>query len=595
MATIRSITAGKLLQEFIKGYNGEPFGSQGLVIAKQLLDLAFPGKSLQDILTSKEITKLLYEADSQFNLQKQPVYHALTNFLKDKSHDQLQRMKESELKDVLVSAHNVDQTLTGLDLERTAFNLSGNPESASLARDSLGGALISTTASLFRYLLIEGENQAGKIFRDLNTSIHDLAILACRINPFISLLKEIITFKWNQFSPIGCFPQLSDLQTKNICKFVEEHLDEYLEKIKENYFKKLDEEFRTPLLSLIDECKLKTERQDSDFNLIIDLEFPRFEKIKNQVITDLEKLQTKMKSRKKVGSKDFKNIKENLKKDSSKIEQKADKEFQNFKKQTSSILFQEPQWFKFHKRDSKWTLEPIQNILDQLNQIITIEGAIDEGKSKTSKQVISIFQQLGGIHFALEVLVSHYFYEHVPFRLIKLVETPAKTQKIKELRYLQEMRYNEGMEAVRELLTLNSDIMISTIINNGFNLLKDSYMKENPPVFIEENGRNPSYMKLLEIPKDLFGDKSTELFLGKDPFIIQTKENSFAIGLRIKLRGRGNDLFSLLISSACIESSEIYKKATKVLGDFSGYVYSAAIGNMRICPPALKEVNDLFM
>jgi hypothetical protein len=106
-------------------------------------------------------------------------------------------MKETELKDVLISASNVNQTLTGLDLERTAFNLSGNPESASLARDSLGGALISTTASLFRYLLIEAENKAGKIFRDLNTSIHDLANLTCRIFPFINLLKEITVFKWD--------------------------------------------------------------------------------------------------------------------------------------------------------------------------------------------------------------------------------------------------------------------------------------------------------------------------------------------------------------------------------------------------------------
>jgi len=138
--------------------------------------------------------------------------------------------------------------------------------------------------------------------------------------------------------------------------------------------------------------------------------------------------------------------------------------------------------------------------------------------------------------------------------------------------------------------------MISGIVSKGFTLLKNYYMKENPPVSIdEENGRSPCYLTLFEIPKDLFGDTSAGLFLGTDHFIIQTKENSLAIGLSLKLEGRGNDLFSLLISSACLESSDIYKKATKVLGDFSGYVYSAAIGNMRICPPALKEVNDLFM
>jgi hypothetical protein len=215
--------------------------------------------------------------------------------------------------------------------------------------------------------------------------------------------------------------------------------------------------------------------------------------------------------------------------------------------------------------------------------------------SKTSKQAISIFKQLGGIHFAIEVIVAHYFYENVPFRLIKLVEAPAKTQKIKELKFLQEMRYNEGLDAVRDFLSLNSDKVISGIINKAFTLIKNSYMKENPPIFVEENGRNPCYLNLIKLPKDLFGDTSAGRFLGTDHFIIQTKENTLAIGLSLKLRGGGNDLFSLLISSACLESSEIYKKAIKVLGDFSGYVYSAAIGNMRICPPALKEVNDLFM
>jgi len=46
MATIKSITAGKLLQEFLKGYDDDPFGEQGLVIVKQLIDIAIPEKNL---------------------------------------------------------------------------------------------------------------------------------------------------------------------------------------------------------------------------------------------------------------------------------------------------------------------------------------------------------------------------------------------------------------------------------------------------------------------------------------------------------------------------------------------------------------------
>ena len=67
------------------------------------------------------------------------------------------------------------------------------------------------------------------------------------------------------------------------------------------------------------------------------------------------------------------------------------------------------------------------------------------------------------------------------------------------------------------------------------------------------------------------------------------------MGFHLKLEGKGNDLFKLLISSSALENALIYKKATKILGTFSGYVYTSSIGNMAVCPPALKAVDDLFM
>ncbi|MFX0171184.1 MAG: hypothetical protein ACFE9L_04630 [Candidatus Hodarchaeota archaeon] len=197
----------------------------------------------------------------------------------------------------------------------------------------------------------------------------------------------------------------------------------------------------------------------------------------------------------------------------------------------------------------------------------------------------------------MENIVAHYFYERVPSRLIKIIETPVERQKIKELKFLQEKRYLEGLNAVRELLIQFSETFLSDLMNKGFSLIKNIYLKENPIILIyEENVCNPCYLNLLEIPKEIFDDKSPELYFGKDYFIFRPNENSIRVGFHVKtLEGRGNDLYRLLVSSASLENAQIYKEATKIIGNFSGYVYSTAIGNMRVCPPALKAVNDLFM
>jgi len=139
--------------------------------------------------------------------------------------------------------------------------------------------------------------------------------------------------------------------------------------------------------------------------------------------------------------------------------------------------------------------------------------------------------------------------------------------------------------------------MISSLLKAGISFLKQSYIKVNPVVFLdEENPRHPKFLDLIDVPKDWFYENSPEVLFGDEYFCFQMNDNQVKIGFHLKsLDGKGNDLFKLLISSSALENARIYKKATKILGTFSGYVYSTAIGNMSVCPPALKAVDDLFM
>ncbi|MFX0171183.1 MAG: hypothetical protein ACFE9L_04625 [Candidatus Hodarchaeota archaeon] len=131
------------------------------------------------------------------------------------------------------------------------------------------------------------------------------------------------------------------------------------------------------LISLVNKCKTKAEKAESDFGLNINIEFPKTQKMTEKSITDLKKLQSKVRSGKKVATKDFKSIKNNLLKECTKIEQRASKEFQNFQKYIKPLLFQEPPWFRFHKKDSEWDLESSQEVRSQLNQLFSIEGAFE--------------------------------------------------------------------------------------------------------------------------------------------------------------------------------------------------------------------------
>ncbi len=486
MAKIKSITAGKLLQEFLKGYElDDPLGEQGLVIVKQLIDIAFPGKNLEDIITSKDLRDLLSYAAAQYNFRKQPLFLAFSSFILEKTQKELKRMNGDQLKKELITliAEDTDRPLPSFELERSAYDLSGNPESAAVVRDSLERALISTTASLFEYILIGKEKQSGKLFQGLDSNIRITAERLSKINPFRVLLKALLEYKWVNVSLNDCLPTLVELGVNDVCKYVEENPKAYLEKIESKILKKFESDIKIPLQSLINSSQVSAENQDAEFKLDLEIELVHYNKTAIKVIKSLEKIQSRIKSNKKVSSKDFDSIRENLDKECIKIEKEISKEFLGFQKTIEGSLFEEPPWFKYSKKDSKWELMPSQEVFKELNDKFTMKNAFEfEKKSKSLQKIIPIFEQLGGIRFAFENIIAHHFYERVPSRLVKLVETPAKHQKIKVLRSLQEMRYNEGLNAVRTYLVQPSEILISNLLEIGLSLFKDSYIRDNPTV-----------------------------------------------------------------------------------------------------------------
>ncbi|UCE12712.1 MAG: hypothetical protein JSV04_11020 [Candidatus Heimdallarchaeota archaeon] len=597
MASIESITAGKLLQEFIKGYDDEPFGEQGLVIVKQLLDLAFPNQSLENILSSKELLKLLTDAAAQSNFRKQPFFLAFMSFLLEKTPQKLQKMDGTQLKNELVALFAAERPIPTLEIERAVYDLSGNPESASLARKMLEGALISTTASLLGYLLVEDENCAGKFFQDLNSNYRLIASHIRRINPLIIFLREFLQFKWQRVSIPGILPTIEELKTNNVSLFVDEHPHDYLDKIQTKFFERLNAKFQVPLLTLIDNCKVQAENKKLNFNLELELEFPQFEKIEKRVIQELEKLQSRVHAGKYVPPKDFEDITTDFIKRYEKISREISKEFMNFQKKVSGYLFSKPPWFNYIQNESQWELKPSQVVLDELNEKLSMISAFKSRKSKTLQKTIAVFEELGGINFAMENIIAHHIYERVSPKLTKLLETPIKHQKVKEFKFLQEMNYKEGLETVRAFLVSHSETIISNLLKTGITSLEEVYIKENPVVLIdEEKLGHPRFLNLLDIPKDLFDENPPESYFGGADFVFELHENTFKMGFHLKtLQGKGNDLCSLLVSSTALQNAQIYNHATNILGNFSGYVYSTAIGNMQVCPDALKAVDDLFM
>ena len=150
---IEQITAGLLLKEFITEYSDHPFGEQGLVLTKQLLDLAFPGQPLKSIINSPELIEMMSEEESQFNFKKNPFFQAFLNFLIENSPSSIQKLSADQLKKELAGLLDRKRPLPSFEIERIMYDLSGNPETASHAKKALEKALIETTASLLSYLM----------------------------------------------------------------------------------------------------------------------------------------------------------------------------------------------------------------------------------------------------------------------------------------------------------------------------------------------------------------------------------------------------------------------------------------------------------
>jgi hypothetical protein len=110
----------------------------------------------------------------------------------------------------------------------------------------------------------------------------------------------------------------------------------------------------------------------------------------------------------------------------------------------------------------------------------------------------------------------------------------------------------------------------------------------------DEHLESPNYIYLIDIPTHFFDENQPQDYFGKKHFIFISARGNTQIGYHLPGKGKGNDLYELLISSSSIANSSLYKQATKVLGHFSGYVYSAAVGNLQICPTELSPVSDLF-
>ncbi|MHA1542686.1 MAG: hypothetical protein ACTSQH_06895, partial [Candidatus Hodarchaeales archaeon] len=133
LADVKKVTAILLLKEFISGYNNDPFGEQGLVITKQLLDLGFSRQPLESILgtNSQDIIKLLVEEEALFDFRKNPFFHAFLTFLMGETPESIKSLSGDQLKKELAGLVSKKRPLPSLEIDRVMYDLSGNPETAS--------------------------------------------------------------------------------------------------------------------------------------------------------------------------------------------------------------------------------------------------------------------------------------------------------------------------------------------------------------------------------------------------------------------------------------------------------------------------------
>ncbi len=590
----KQVTAGLILKEFISGYVNNPFGEQGLVIAKQLLDLAFPKKNLNTIIRSEELLQMLVEEEAHFNFRKNPFFNAFLSFLIELNPQTIKRMSGDRLKKELSNLISRNRPLPTLEIDRV-YDLSGNPETATYAQKSLENALIKTTSSLLSYLLIGDNTSVGKIFSDLTSYITLLATQLEQVNHLTTFLEKIFSYKWKTTVLNGCFPTLKELSTNNLCEVLKDNPIKYIKQFEMNNYRKIQEELHNPLLSLIDSTWSDLKNGNSTIEIEIHLDYPNHNSISDKVVNGLQKVLKKAKGKKTINEQEITSLKEITQKEIQKLKERISKEIQNFEKLIGSKKVTEPPWFKYSQTGSGWQVHDASEVLQDVSTIFTLQRLFPK-KDKDSKKAVAIFELLNGLHFAIEMLIAHHFYNKIPSQLQSMIEQPTDFAKNQEIKALREMRYNEGVTALRKYLVSNASL-IASLFSQGFDIIKESYFKTNPEVLMDdENPQNPNYLHLLEVPLEIFEEIPPANIFGDNYFNYLLTPNTVKIGFHLsKWKGKGNDLFELLISSSSLENAYLYKQATKVLGHFSGYVYSAAVGNLHVCPPEFVQISDLFL
>jgi hypothetical protein len=600
LAEVKKVTAVLLLKEFISGYNNDPFGEQGLVITKQLLDIGFSKQSLESILgpNSQDIIKILVEEEALFDFRKNPFFHAFLTFLMGETPESIKSLSGDQLKKELAGLVSKKRPVPSLEIDRVMYDLSGNPETASHAKKSLENALIKTTSALLYFLLVGNDSNIGKILNDLILDICKLSDRVKEINYFIIFFRELINYKWSQTIINGCLPTLEQLNTSNLCKLLQDNPENYLVQLEKNNKRKLDQELRFPLLSKINECWKELQNSSFDFELDVKVEYPEHQTIKKKIIKGLGKITKRSRSGKKVSEQDVNNLKESVQKEYLRQEERIIKEIRGFKKVILAKKIPEPPWFKYSlKEGGIWEVIDPKIVIKSISETFTLTNYF-QNKNKSDRQIHAVFDMLGGIQIAFEAISANHFYDQLPPDILEIIENPLSRKKRKsEISFLREKNYKEGVGSLREYFDSNSGLIVSTLLSQCLTIIKDSYFRIDPEVFMDdENLHSPNYLFLLELPRELIEESNPIEFFGEKHFIFQKTDQVVRIGFHLdKWKGRGNRLFDLLVSSSSLESAHYYKQATKVLGHFSGFVYSAAVGNLHVCPRDLNQVSDLFL
>ncbi|MHA2237805.1 MAG: hypothetical protein ACXAB2_05500, partial [Candidatus Hodarchaeales archaeon] len=270
-----------------------------MVISKQLIDLAFPGVELKEIIKSDELIEMLLEEEAQYNFKRNPFFHAFVSFIGEKTPETIKSMSGNQLKKELAGLVSRRRPLPTFEIDRKVYDLSGNPETASHAKKSLENALIETTSSLFSYLLIGNEGIIGKFFLDLISKIQDIAIYIEQISYIQAFIQHLINYKWRDTILNGCLPTLTQLESVDLYNCLKSNPEKYISFLKENNNKKLKVNLEETLFSYIDKTWKLLRSKNPEINLEVDIDYPDHENLKKKVLNGLKKTLKKVQSNKK--------------------------------------------------------------------------------------------------------------------------------------------------------------------------------------------------------------------------------------------------------------------------------------------------------